>query len=57
MNFAITLGLKLLTASAMKKLIVVALNELSKRTKTEVDDLAVEVIAEVLGVKYDKGTN
>lgn len=55
MNFVITLGLKLLTAAAMKRLIVVALNELSKRTSTEVDDVAVEVLAEVLGVAYDKG--
>lgn len=57
MNFVITYGLKLLTAHAMKRLIVVALNELAKRTHTAVDDVAVEVIAEVLGVDIKKETN
>ena len=47
-------ALKLLTTNAMRKLAVVALHEISKRTETRVDDVAVEVIAEALGVELEK---
>lgn len=50
----LTIGVRLLTANAMRKLAVVALFELSKRTSTKVDDVAVEVLAEVLGVDLEK---
>lgn len=54
MNLLFTIGLKVLTASAMRRLVVVALSELAKRTNTKVDDVAVEVVAEVLGVEVEK---